>query len=136
MTTQTKLSKAGYPKEVFIIESSDMCRGNYHKGKKGCLIGQVDSVFHPLREYEFNDAEIYGLDRTRANKKAKEKLKELIEKICGNENIDNVEDFNDSYSKKLKLNLDFLSRLFNTMLYEIGYNVPKKYRLNKKELEK
>ncbi len=39
-------------------------------------------------------------------------------------------------SKKLKLNLDFLARLFNTMLYEMGYNIPEKYRLSKKELKK
>jgi len=141
MPESIKLSKAGYPEEVTIVEASDMCRNYYHKNKKSCLTGWINVNFPAKDTFILDriledDDDFPKKERTKANLRAREILFELIIKKYSkvyNGSIYSTEDFNDTISKKLKLSLGYLAKLYNTMLYKIGYDVPKKYRLDEND---
>lgn len=143
MPESTKLNIAGYPDEVTIVEASDMCRGNYYKNGRCCLTGWMNINF-PARDTLIldrileDDDDFIERDRTKANLRAREILEKLIikmhsESIDDPDYCDGIEDFNDNVSKKLKLSLGYLAKLYNTMLYKIGYDIPKKYRLDEND---
>ena len=126
------MNKQGYPEEVTIVGEKDMCRYRYQlKNGKCCLVGWINYNFPSIEKDPYETKDISLEVRTEANKKSRQILYNLIKKIH-NSNCWSIEDFNDEKSKRL--NLDFLARIFNTMLNRIGYSVPKKYQLTKKEL--
>lgn len=127
------MNKQGYPEEVFIVGKENMCRGDYHKNGKCCLIGWVNANF-PISDGYNGKRNYDSYNQTQANINARTILQDLIDPLISKDSYEIIEEFNDDYSKKLKLNLDFLARLYNTMLDRIGYVVPKKYQLTKKEL--
>lgn len=129
-----ELTKAGYPKEVSVLTGSDMCRGSYYKGIKGCLIGWVNINFPPNKKYNIEDNDDAWGKRTKANEKARKILDKIIieETSISTYEYLGIEDFSDNESRELGLSLGWLAKLYNTMLYKVGYDISKKDRLDTK----
>lgn len=129
------LSKAGYPKEVSVLEASDMCRENYYWKGKCCLTGWINTNFPPEPDFDPKDNWDSYPQKTIANIKAREVMEKLIIKIHPEEfswGFEGIEDFSDRTSRKLGLSLGYLAKLYNTMLYKLGYDIKKEDRLKDK----
>jgi len=130
MTTATdlpKLSKAGYPEYVPVLEEKDFCRHHYKKGKLHCMVGWINTIFPSCPdEFSDQDYDICDWRRTRANRRVREVLIKIIlaevEKAAPETHITYcIEECHDSISRELGWNHEVLARLFNRFVFRISF---------------
>jgi hypothetical protein len=92
-----------WPAEVPILTANDMCKGDYVKGVRCCLLGRLDEVF------KSESADIFEEARRQIQMTLGEELD------CGHFTC--VISFNDSHP--LTLN----ARVWNRAMYRLGYTV-------------